>query len=480
MYLRCSWRPGRLPSRRQTETVLRRTLAAVTLLCCGATHAQDTASRALDFRSALQRLVTVNETLQASRAAVAQSRAEVDEADARRLPTLELKSRYNHLNAPLEADLGRVGDALTGAFQQVGVDVPPGILPLDYRIQDQNFINVSLQAMQPVYLGGRIQAGRDAARFGLEASKAAVDRHSGELEVALVDRFFGQALAHEALDVRKRSAESLRRHEYNARRMEAEGQIARVERLRASVALAEAESELLVAREQLELSRAALAALLASDRPVTTATSIPAPPPAVEREAWKAATKDANPALREASQRLEQARAGARAARGESLPTVSLFGARELYTQDLTLLDPEWVVGVQASWTLFDGGRRRARTARAEARVSEVDRRLAAGRRDVALLVDQQVDRLNGALARHRTFAATSELTDESLRAQQRAFEEGFATSMDVIEAELARSRVALGELAARRDAWVATAALYTAAGRGDQLVDLIEKLADE
>jgi len=71
-------------------------------------------------------------------------------------------------------------------------------------------------------------------------------------------------------------------------------------------------------------------------------------------------------------------------------------------------------------------------------------------------------------------------LADESLRAQQRAFEEGFATSMDVIEAELARSRAALGELGARRDAWVAAATLYTAANRGEQLVDLIEQLADE
>lgn len=479
-YRSCLPLSGCLFPRRRPDAVSSRAFAPLLLLCAGIAHGQLPDTRTLDFRGALQRLVTVNETLQASRAAVDQSRAKSAEADARRLPTIELKSRYSHLNAPLEADLGRVDDAISVGFQQIGVDLPAGLVPRAYRIQDRNFVNVSVQAVQPVYLGGRIEAGRDAARYGLEASKAAVDRQSAELEVVLVDRFFGQALATESLEVRRRSAESLRRHEFNARRLEDEGQIATVERLRASVALAEAENELLVASEQLELSRAALAALLASDRPVTTATPIPAPPPSVERDVWKTAANDSNPALREASSRLEQARAGARAARGESLPVVSLFGARELYTEDLTLVDPEWVVGVQASWTLFDGGQRRARTAQAEAQVNEVDRQLEAGRRDVALLVDQQIDRLNGALARQRTLAATSELTDESLRAQQRAFEEGFATSMDVIEAELARSRVALGELAARRDAWVAAAALYTAAGRGEQLVDLIEQLADD
>ena len=458
----------------------RQSLAVLGMLWCGVAVGQEPDPQSLDFRGALQHLVTVNETLQASRATVEQRRAERAEADARRLPSVELKSRYSHLNAPLEADIGRVGDALIGGIRQAGVDFPPFTLPRHYRIQDRDFVNVSLQAVQPVYLGGRIQAGREAARFGLEASKAEMDRHGAELEVALVERYFGQALARESLEVYKRSTESLRLHESNARRLEAEGQIARVERLRASVALAEAENELLVAREQLELSRAALAALLASDHPVTTATPIPAPPPSVDRDAWKAAAEVANPGLRQAAQTLQQARAGARATRGEFLPVVSLFGARELYTEDLTLVDPEWVVGIQANWTLFDGGQRRARMALAEARVSEVDRRLAAGRRDVALLVDQQVDRLNGALARQRTLAATSELTAESLRAQQRAFEEGFATSMDVIDAELARSRVALGELAARRDAWVATAALHAAAGRGEQLVDLIEQRAHD
>ncbi|TVQ68646.1 MAG: hypothetical protein EA372_13090, partial [Chromatiaceae bacterium] len=86
--------------------MLRRSFAVLALLCCGVAAGQEPDPLSLDFRSALQRLVTVNETLQASRATVEQRRAESAEADARRLPTVELKSRYSHLNAPLEADIG--------------------------------------------------------------------------------------------------------------------------------------------------------------------------------------------------------------------------------------------------------------------------------------------------------------------------------------------------------------------------------------
>ncbi len=428
-----------------------------------------------DFRAALEQLEAANESLLAARSALEQSRAERGEADARRWPTVEISGRYTHMDGPLEADVSPVTDLLEAGLGQIGVTLPPGLIPSEFRIQDRNFFNLSLQAVQPLYLGGRIQAGRAAAGHGFKASEAALERQRAELTVTLVERFYGQVLARENLDLRKRSLDNLRKHDYNARRLEEEGQIARVERLRAGVAVAEAEGERVVAEEQLRLASAALAALLASDRPVSARGAIPPPPAELDRAVWQSLARDNNPALKEARQRLAQARAGARAARGESHPVVALFGARELYTDDLTLIEPEWAVGIQASWTLFDGGQRRARTGRAEALVDEIAWRLASGERNVSLLVDQQFDQLTGALARQQTYAATAELAEEALIAQQRAFEEGLGTSLEVVEAELARSRVTLAELAARRDAWVAVAGLYAAAGKIDQLVTRIE-----
>lgn len=459
--------------------MIRLLLGVAWLLCAGA-QAQSTDRVVFDFRSAFEQLETSNEDLRAARAALEQSRAEQDEADGRRWPTLELAGRYTHLNAPIDADLRRIDDLVVSGLGQAGILLPPGLIPSSFRIQDQDFFNLSLEAVQPIYLGGRIQAGRAAADYAVQASEASVSGRRAELTVSLVERFFGQRLAAETLALRERTVTSLRQHDFNARRLEDEGQIARVERLRASVALAEAESEQVVAREQLALASSALATLLASDRPVAARGPIPPTPAAPDRAAWQEAARQNNPDLLEVRRRLDQAEAGARVAQGESRPTVALFGKREFYTDDLTLIDPEWALGIKASWTLFDGGQRRARAARAQARVDEVAWRLAAGQRDVALLVDQQLDRYISAREREQTFAATAELAEESLLAQQRAFEEGLGTSLEVIEAELARSRVALGELAARRDAWVALASLYAAAGQVDQMVDVLENQSND
>ncbi|MEE4637645.1 MAG: TolC family protein, partial [Wenzhouxiangella sp.] len=83
------------------------------------------------------------------------------------------------------------------------------------------------------------------------------------------------------------------------------------------------------------------------------------------------------------------------------------------------------------------------------------------------------------ALARLDSFAATRELAEESLRAQRRAFEEGLTSSLDVIDAELALSRVRLGELQARLQACSGFAGLLATVGRSDQLVERVaEQLA--
>lgn len=427
----------------------------------------------LDFRSAYERLNAQNEQLAALRMGVDQARSRQREADGARLPSIEIVGAATRLDADLEFDLSgirrRIDDTL-------GINLPPDLLPRGLPIQDRSFGNLALQAAQPVYLGGRINAGREAARAGVAAGTAAVERTHADLVVELVKRYFGQSVAADALAVREQSVESLRQLAFNARRLEEEGEISRAGRLRADVALIEAEGELASARERLALARKALTTLLSEHRVVETLTRIPAVPAPSDAGEWRLRAVQSNPSLIELAARLDQAEAALRAERGSLRPEVLLLGRRELYTDDLSVIEPDWAVSLVASWRFFDGGVRRARVSVAEARITEIEFLQRSLRREVELVVDQQIETQHTALERHRTFGAATELADESLRVQRRAFEEGFATSLEVIEAELARSRVALGELLARYEAWLATAAIYAASGQVAALIERIEE----
>ncbi len=431
----------------------------------------------LDFRAAHERLLDRNERLAAARQGIDRAQFQQQAADAARLPVVEIDGSLTRLNDPLEIDLTSVRQRVNQVFPG---DLPPGLIPSGIPVQDQTFANLAVQAVQPIYLGGRIDAGRSAARAGVAAELAVVDRLQGDLMVELVQRYFGQVVAGEALAVRQQSVDSLRQLAFNARRLEEEGEISRAERLRADVALIEAEGELASAREQLNLARAALATLLASEQTVTTMTAIPGPPPRYDSGDWRARSVENNPAVLELDARLTQAGAAARAEKGMLKPSLVLVGRRELYTNDLTLIEPDWAVSLRASWRFFDGGARRSRASAAEARVMELEWRRSALERQIGLLVDQQIEAQHAALERHVTFSAAAELADESLRVQRRAFEEGFATSLEVIEADLARSRVALARVLARYEAWVATAALHAAAGAPMALIDRIEEMPND
>ena len=416
----------------------------------------------------MARLDSSSHVLEAARLELAQAQAELEQARGRRLPTVGLEGRVTRLDSPLDVGLG---DVLPG----LGALLPPGLAPDRFEIQSEQFYNLAVQARMPIYTGGRISAGIAAGEAGARAGEAAVEAARAQLHELLVQRYFGLALAQEAVEVRSATVEGLSRHLDDALRLEEEGLIARAERLRANVALAEAQRDLRTAEEQRTLAGAALAALLVlpdvpqPSTPIPPAPATPSLPELIEQ------AQQVNPTLAELRSRQAQAEAAVRAERGGFMPTLGAFGRRELYTGDLTLLDPDWAVGLVAEWTLFDGFQRRARVDQAAARSDRVAALRADAERQIELLVRQRHEQLVAALARLDSFSATRELADESLRAQQLAFEEGLASSLDVIDAELALSRVRLGELDARLQAWSALAGLYAASGQTAQLPERIQ-----
>lgn len=102
--------------------------------------------------------------------------------------------------------------------------------------------------------------------------------------------------------------------------------------------------------------------------------------------------------------------AGVQAARGTYLPSVAAFGRRELYTNDLTLQDPEWAVGLAANWALFDGFQRSSIVRQRKAGAARIKALLADGTRQIQLLVQQRHQALTTAKARLTSFEATNEL----------------------------------------------------------------------
>jgi len=420
----------------------------------------------LSLPEAQARVRADHEALKAAGHEVRERQAEVGAADALRWPRLEASARVTRIDDPITLDLDPVRKVILSLHPAVpGAAVPPFTLD----VQDETYGRADLRLTWPLFAGGKIDAARDAARAREADAEAQLRGLADGLATEVVRRYFGVRLAGRAREIRAQVLAALDGHVRNARRLEEEGFLSRAERLHAEVARTDAERELKAAEHDLALAREALANVLslpgaeAGSLETTTPLFVPAELPSLA--GLKRTALDASPALARLAAASSLAGAGLSAEKARRYPEVALFGVRELYKPGLTLLDPAWAAGLNARWTLFDGFSREKGIAAARERGERVEELSKRARRDVETLVEKRYREARKALEQVEAFGAALELARENVRVRARGFEEGVATSLDVVDARLSLARVELGRLAAARDLDVALAELLEAAG---------------
>ena len=335
------------------------------------------------------------------------------------------------------------------------------------KVQDDVFFNARVTVVWPIFTGLKIYSAYDAAKENVNARKAEFDMAQNTVLMDVATKYFTLRLAEELTVLRETTMKNLEGHLERSKKLEEGGQISKAERLRAEVALAEAENAYEDALRDQSLARMALASLLKTDTSITATTPVEAPEVVRSMEEFKQLAREKHPGLRQLRTERKRSHDAVSAARADWFPTIALFGYRELYTKDLTILEPEWAVGAKAQWELpvLGGGESRAKVSSAKA----LERSLASKEEqtldNINLLVEKRWRELEHAKGRLASLVKTRELADEALRSQTRAYEAGLATGLDVVDAELSLARLQVGDLKAHFDAVVAWLGLLEASG---------------
>ena len=425
-------------------------------------------ARELTFAEASARLGSANESLLAATEAVNARREERAATFGLHYPRLDANARYTRMDAPLTLDLNEIRDVILHLHPAV----PPALVPSFVgTIQKGSFWLADVTLTWPVFTGGKIAAADRAAAARVDDAERDRQRTAEELTTELARRYFGLRLALKARDVRGQVLAALDTHAAQARRLEEEGMIARAERLHAEVARAEADREFKRAEHQVALARTALADTLATDDdaldPSTAVFLLRTVEPLQEFRARAAA---GSPLLAKVAAQQALAASGVAADRADYFPDVYVFGRQELHKADLTIFDPGWAVGAGARLTLFDGFTRTRRVAAANDRVRQVALVEKKAARDLDTLVEQRYREMGRAREQFDALEAALDLAREGVRVRDLAFEEGMGTSLDIVDARLALSKVQLERLSAAYDFDVALAELLSACGEGARL----------
>lgn len=399
----------------------------------------------LTLEEALRELDAQNLTLAQARARADEARAVVRQTASALVPTLSATGGY------------------TRNSDQAAFGSPGGQL-------------VYIQPLE-VWQGGaalRLPLVVPSAWFDLGSASHAADAARASAEAARLDvraAFAGSAwlafMGEEIASASERAVAAAREQEQSSRRAVAAGTAAPLSVLQARTVTARRESELVLARSELERARLALGVFLGRSGPVRIV--LPAGPPAADLDPEPLAVEALarRPELRAREALVLSAERQLQSARWRWAPQISASGT--VFAADVpypTGQKDGWRVTVDLSWPLYDGGWRYGKADQARAALSGAEAARALERLQVGEEVQNAVRDVAVARERVRLGERQQEAAAEAAASARRGFGAGVAGSIEVIDANDRLFQAEVGLADARARLGRALVALDRAVGR--------------
>jgi len=405
----------------------------------------------LSFEQAVRITRDNNESLRAAQLEEKQNEQARLAARGLFFPKVDLWASYTRLDNDITLDLDPIREAIVGietiknpAFgHQVDMMLPS----FEQTVQKDTFGLATVNVTWPVFTGGKIlAANRAAAALHTESTEKLHDVEAGLIS-ELSERYFGLRFSLRVVDVRREIFEGMQEHLDQARKLEQNGMIAKADRLHAQVASAEAERQLKKALRDVELARTALNNSLGTGERIE-----PTSPLFLVRELeplsyFRMRALANSPVLKQIDARHETVHQQFKKELAGWFPDVFLMGFRQIDDHDFTSYAPEWSVGLLANFTLFDGMARSHRISAARYAQERVAAFEGKTRLDIEALVEKTYNELLTSLEQYDALQTSYDYADEYVRVRQRAFQEGYATSLDVVDAELYLSQIKVDRL---------------------------------
>ncbi|HOO90334.1 MAG TPA: TolC family protein [Syntrophales bacterium] len=423
-------------------------------------------SSEITFSKALQIMHANNETISAALAKKNQSEEKKMAARGLFYPRIGISGRYSRINEPITIDLNSIRDVITTLHGLPSSSIPD----FELAVQDEDFWQADLTMTWPIFTGGRILAANRAADAQVKASEAKVRSTESTLISELAVRYFRLRLAREMVELRRETLDAMAQHLYKAQKFEENGMIAKAERLHAEVSYANADKELKGAIRDVDIALESLNNILSLQESIEPASPLFILTTIQPITYFQGKAQEKNPILEQIAMQRVMAHQGYKKEIASFSPSVYLFGTRKLYTKDLTILEPEWIAGIGVDLTIFEGFSRSRQVHAAKFQEQEVMYLEKKMRRDIDTLVSTLYQELMKAREQFETLKTSRISAEEYFRVRNRAFEAGYATSLDVVDAQLALSRIKWEQLAAAYKFDVTLAQLLEASGSSKDL----------
>jgi len=384
------------------------------------------------------------------------------------LPRISLSANYMKLDQDVGLDISGISDAYRQA-----VNIPADkMLPSTLVLQKEQFATLGVNMLWPVFTGGKIRAANKAMDANINDAMFKLEQTKNELNTELVERYYGYRLSLRAVDMYTDVYKAMLLHQSNAIKLEENGMISKAQRLYVDLSVSTAKTDMQSAINKAKTVKDALKNTLVDSSEIIAISELFLIKNLDTLEYFKQAAIENNPLLKQVDAKMNLAKQSYNIKRSDYFPTVAVIGHKEIAQHQLTELMPEWFIGVNLSWTIFDGAARTYKAKSAKATIDRVGFIQTKAKADILTYVTKLYNELKSYIEQMETMETTYVFAKEYLRIQQKAFASGFATSKDVVDAEVTMNKVKVGRLKIMNDYVKTLAKLLEITGKSEMFLE--------
>jgi len=415
------------------------------------------AAQAVTLEQAVQAALDNSPTLQAATAKIDAAQAMLRQAKSYYYPSVGLAANYSVSDNPIQTFMMELNQ------RQMNM-MAPDFDPNDP--EDTDNLRGSITAQWRLFDVQRA-AGNEMARLGSQASAEAFAAARNQLVHDVTRGFYGVLQAQAFAAVQEQAVQSIEESLRVAReRFEAGGAV-KTDVLNLETQLAQANEDLIKARNGAQLALAALNAGIGDD--LVTADNIEAP----DRRALNAPPPvctnptafEQRPEMRAATLMRQIKEQDVRKAKGGYTPTLSAFGSFDADSGNARDFENSYVAGVMAEINIFDGARTRAAVQAAQAELAAAQADEAKARLNLRLDLQQAFLGSQEAWERLEVTRKSLETAEEARRIVQEQYQQGAADIAILLQTQVGVTAMQTRYAAAQYDYLTALSNLKRAKG---------------
>lgn len=409
-------------------------------------------------------------------------------------PKIGLEGKYVKLNDSLKLDLNDLREAIIGASSLSSGAVVQQMIPtnplvarqvtvgiqqkLDQALPDftmefqkDKFYTVALTLNQPLFTGGKIIANRNQKKAKLELDTLQFEEQKSNVIIDIIDKYLTVKLLEKLLTIKTDLVSNLENHKNKTKVYMNQGLLNKALYMKVVVTLEDAKREMLKTQKDFTLAKRAFKTLLGGQYDDGVEFELTSQLFLIESSSLKNLSDYSSQALNNnlnlgmlnaAYKQLEQKR---RVAYSEFMPQVALIGRYELHKSALTALEPEWSIGVGASWNIFSGASDYYSVRSSSSELKSLKLKQEHTRELILMETEKYFQDFIKAREQYDFLKSSYELAEENLKLNTGSFAAGTVTSLDVVDAQLSLEKVKIEQFNAMYDMDIAFARLLKVTG---------------